>query len=73
MGWVPDRLPSDAPATWSLTRRAWATIVGVTIAVATLTWVGLNVGRMVYQDWAFLHAIRMATEAQAAQQQRGAK
>jgi hypothetical protein len=42
--------------------KQWLAVILVTVA----TWTGLNLGRVLYQDWAFVHAIRLATEAQAA-------
>jgi hypothetical protein len=48
-----------------LSWKEWAGIIGVTALVAALTWTGLNLGKMLYADWAFLHTIRINTEQQA--------
>lgn len=37
------------------------------VVVAIATWVGLNVGKMLYADWAFLHAVRINAERAAGQ------
>ncbi len=44
-------------------RWTWKMLLAAML-VAACTWVGLNVGKMLYQDWSFLHTIRLATEAQ---------
>jgi hypothetical protein len=33
------------------------------IVLTVLTWVGLNAGRTLYYDWAFLHQVRLFQEA----------
>ena len=50
-----------------LTVKDWIGIILVTILVATATWVGLNLTRMLYADWVFLHTIRINTEQQQRQ------
>jgi hypothetical protein len=40
---------------------------------ATLTWTALTLGRVVYEDWAFLHQVRIQTEEQRLQQLRQAQ
>ena len=51
-----------------LSWREWFGIIAVTALVAALTWTGLNVGKVLYADWAFLHMVRMNTEQQQRQQ-----
>ena len=50
-----------------LSWREWMGVILVTMLVATCTWVGLNVGKMLYADWLFLHTIRVNTEQQQRQ------
>ena len=52
-----------------LTWKQWVGFIAVVIVVTVATWIGLNVGKMLYQDWAFLHMIRVNTEAQQAHPQ----
>jgi type II secretory pathway pseudopilin PulG len=43
-----------------------AIVIG--LAAAALGWLAMGSGLSLYQDWAFLHAARLYTEAQQAQQ-----
>ncbi len=47
-----------------LTLKQWLGVIVVAIVVAIVTWSLLNVGRMLYADWAFLHAVRLVNEQQ---------
>ncbi len=53
-----------------LNGKQWCIVIGITVGIAILTWTTLNLARVLYQDWAFLHAVRLINEQQL-QQGRG--
>ena len=45
----------------------WLLVVSVAMVVAIVTWTGLNLAKVLYADWAFLHAARILNEQQQRQ------
>ena len=43
----------------NLTWKEWLGIVGVAALVATLTWTGLNLGRLIYANEALVYTLRV--------------